>query len=228
MLSSTGGEGEDAPTQRMIQNDIYEWAASLGRSNNNVVTRNLHGTCHDLRSFDKNTDLNSVSYVIPNHGKLKCYGCNRMCPSTHPVYVFYCIDCGAFFQKQRHHTRDLTGKYALVVGARTKLGHQVMIKLLAAGATVIGTTRRPEQAVDLFSSYPEWIGEGWKARLFFYPDALDLDVPNIPRRAEELCAYIRDSITAPCINIVVFCAAQTIRVREKTVVVSSTHQGGEG
>lgn len=74
----------------------------------------------------------------------------------------------------------LSARVALVVGARTKLGHQVVVKLLQAGATVFGTTRFPDEALTLFRQYPDW--ETWQERLHFYPSPFDLDTPDLQAR----------------------------------------------
>jgi NAD(P)-dependent dehydrogenase (short-subunit alcohol dehydrogenase family) len=101
----------------------------------------------------------------------------------------------------------LSDHTALVVGARTKLGHQVVVKLLSAGATVIGTTRYPASALQLFRQYKEW--PEWEARLHFYPSSLDLDSQHIQQDAAALAAHIEG--LAGRLDVLVLCAAQTIR-----------------
>jgi len=214
--------------RNLVQDQIFAWASGLGAHNNNVVTRNLCGTCHELREFDRSTQTNAVPYVLDKAGQgtIPCYGCGKRCKKMHPVYVFSCMTCGKIFQRNRHLQRDLTGRFALVVGARTKLGHQVVVKLLAAGATVVGTTRKPDEALRIFCAYPEWHDRGWKDRLFFFPEPLDLDVPDISRRASVLLSFLTSfehPVRAPCLDVVVFCAAQTIRVREKEMKDTRTH-----
>ena len=203
-----------------IIDDIYGWATRLGETNNNVVTRNLQSSCIALREFDKTTELNKIPYRIDDHRSysvLKCYGCNkRNCRRTHPVYVYSCETCGDVFQQMRHLSRDLTGYVAVVVGARTKLGHQVVVKLLDAGARVVATSRFPEEATRLFTSYREWNSCGWSSRLHFFPEAFDLDTPSLAESIDGLREYLMCHI-APHIDVIVFCAAQTIRQREKTV-----------
>lgn len=109
-------------------------------------------------------------------------------------------------------TRDLGGRVALVVGARTKLGHQVVLKLLEAGALVVGTTRFPADAVALYERYAEW--PTWRDRLRFYPDPLDLDTPELGAAAEALRDFVA-RVGGGALDVLVFCAAQTIRAREK-------------
>ena len=197
-----------------LQEQIYAWAVALG--NNNSVTRQCQRTCGDLRAFDSLTELNRKGFDLQGQ-VMCCYGCNRFINcATHPVYVFSCNECGTLFQEYRHLSRDLTGQVAVVVGARTKLGHQIVVKLLLAGATVIGTTRFPERARELYQDYPEY--QEWKERLTFYPSSFDLDVPDIAAAAALFARWLPGGI----IDVLVCCAAQTIRVREKGVPLSNT------
>ncbi|KAI8905352.1 hypothetical protein DFJ77DRAFT_551954 [Powellomyces hirtus] len=197
-------------TRRGIQKAIYEWAALSTK--NSVVTRQLQSTCVALHAFDSATPLNDVSLILPSRTTVfTCYGCNRPCKKTHPVYVFSCMRCGTRFQQYRHLTRNLSGHVAVVVGARTKLGHQVVIKLLQAGATVIGTWRFPEKALQLFEQYPFW--DQWKELLTFYPWSLALDTSDIATLTKSFGLWIPEGK----IDILVICAAQTIRAHSRFV-----------
>lgn len=217
-----------AKTSSRASEAVYAWAAGLGGANNNVVSRNQQPSCFALREFDKRTDLNKVPYRVDDSSStpflIKCYGCNKQaCRSTHPVYVFSCQTCGDLFQQMRHLSRDLTGYVAVVVGARTKLGHQVVVKLLDAGANVVATTRYPEEALRLFAQYREWSSHGWSSRLHFFPESFDLDTPFLASAIDGLRAYVLRDVS-PHVDIIVFCAAQTIRQREKTADYPSTQQ----
>jgi hypothetical protein len=70
----------------------------------------------------------------------------RLQAAYHRVHRYYdslCEACGEFNYAKRQQTADLTGHYALVTGARVKIGFQASLKLLRAGAHVIVTTRFP-------------------------------------------------------------------------------------
>jgi len=188
------------------QQVIFDWAKETTR--NNVITRHLQASCSDLRLFDMSTPLNTTHFDY----KFRCYGCNNTVDRNHPVYVFSCVRCGCKFQTNRHMKRDLTGRIAIVIGGRTKLGHQVIIKLLDAGATVIATSRFPGEAVKLFARYSEW-EKGWIDRLHFYPESFDLNTGNISGLSRKLGTWMMASFSK--IDIFIVCAAQTIRVREK-------------
>jgi NAD(P)-dependent dehydrogenase (short-subunit alcohol dehydrogenase family) len=202
-------------SQKALKKEIYDWAASL--PSNNLVNRQLQGSCQDLLHYDKTTPLNKKGFKCKKPVKMLCYGCKKPCNRTHPVYVYSCFLCGDLFQTYRHLSRDLTGQISLVIGGRTKLGHQVVRKLLEAGSTVFSTTRYPEQAYEMFSKYPGYEKE-YKDRLFFYPSAFDLDVPEVRVELEKVKCYIRERLENPKLDILVNCAAQTIRVREKDKV----------
>ena len=147
------------------------------------------------------------SIKIPD--PINCYGCNEIITKVHSVYMYSCKKCGDKFNTHRYLSRDLTGKLALVTGCRTKLGHMVVRKLLDAGATVIGLTRRPECAYELFSKYKDY--ETIKNRLIIYK--VDLDVPNLEQVFGELLNKVKDKYE--CLDILINCAAQTIRCRER-------------
>lgn len=201
------------------QRVIFEWAEST--KSNNIVTRHVQASCGDLREFDISTPLNVQDFEY----KFRCYGCNELVNRNHPVYVFSCVKCGSKFQKYRHLKRNLVGQFAVVVGGRTKLGHQVIIKLLDAGANVIATSRFPCEAVKLFAGYPEWKKDEWNKRLRFYPESFDLNTGNISGLSRRLETWISNFSSK--IDIFVMCAAQTIRVREKRNARENAEGTGE-
>jgi NAD(P)-dependent dehydrogenase (short-subunit alcohol dehydrogenase family) len=80
-----------------------------------------------------------------------CYVCKRPFAQMHRYYDSLCATCGDFNYAKRELTADLAGHYALVTGARVKIGYQASLKLLRAGAHVIVTTRFPVDAADRYS-----------------------------------------------------------------------------
>jgi NAD(P)-dependent dehydrogenase (short-subunit alcohol dehydrogenase family) len=197
------------------QREIFEFSSKL--SFNNVVTRNMQKSAINLLKFDASVPLSTIRFSAPCGQKIRCYGCNKAVRTSHSVYVFSCQMCGKLFQELRHLSRDLTASVAVVVGCRTKLGHQCMLKLLNAGATVVGTTRLPEKAVELFQAYDTdkmgW--SQWTDRLIIYSESLDFDVPDIKLCVGRLHDFILSKFGR--VDILVICAAQTIRCREKDV-----------
>jgi NAD(P)-dependent dehydrogenase (short-subunit alcohol dehydrogenase family) len=85
------------------------------------------------------------------HQARACYVCKKPYVKMHRYYDSMCDDCGDFNYAKREQTADLGGHYALVTGARVKIGFQASLKLLRAGAHVIVTTRFPIDAADRYS-----------------------------------------------------------------------------
>jgi NAD(P)-dependent dehydrogenase (short-subunit alcohol dehydrogenase family) len=85
------------------------------------------------------------------HQERSCYVCKKPFAKMHRYYDSMCNECGDFNYAKREQTADLSGHYALVTGARVKIGFQASLKLLRAGAHVIVTTRFPVDAADRYS-----------------------------------------------------------------------------
>jgi NAD(P)-dependent dehydrogenase (short-subunit alcohol dehydrogenase family) len=85
-----------------------------------------------------------------------CYVCKKPFTKVHRYYDSMCDDCGEFNYAKREQTADLSGHYALVTGARVKIGYQSSLKLLRAGAHVIATTRFPVDAAERYAQEPDY------------------------------------------------------------------------
>jgi len=85
-----------------------------------------------------------------------CYVCKESFTKVHRYYDSMCEACGDFNYAKREQTADLSGQYALVTGARVKIGYQAALKLLRAGAHVIAATRFPVDAADRYSQEPDF------------------------------------------------------------------------
>jgi NAD(P)-dependent dehydrogenase (short-subunit alcohol dehydrogenase family) len=85
-----------------------------------------------------------------------CYVCKQPFAKMHRYYDSMCVACGDFNYAKREQTAALDGHYALVTGARVKIGFQASLKLLRAGAHVIVTTRFPVDAADRYSQEPDY------------------------------------------------------------------------
>ena len=97
---------------------------------------------------------------------------------------------------------DLTGKVALLTGARVKIGFEIGLKLLRAGATLLATTRFPADAHRRYAAEADF--EVWKGRLHVH--AVDL---RDARGLERFCAMLDE--TLPRLDIIVNNACQTVR-----------------
>jgi NAD(P)-dependent dehydrogenase (short-subunit alcohol dehydrogenase family) len=85
-----------------------------------------------------------------------CYVCKKAFARMHRYYDSMCDACGDMNYAKREQTADLSGHYALVTGARVKIGFQASLKLLRAGAHVVVTTRFPIDAADRYSKEPDF------------------------------------------------------------------------
>ena len=90
------------------------------------------------------------------HQERSCYVCKQPFVRMHRYYDSMCEGCGDFNYAKREQTADLRGHYALVTGARVKIGFQASLKLLRAGARVVVTTRFPVDAADRYSREPDF------------------------------------------------------------------------
>lgn len=116
-----------------------------------------------------------------------CYVCKGRFRILHEFYDQLCPDCAALNWANRHKTRDLRGKVAVVTGSRVKIGYQTCLKLLRAGCHVIATTRFPNSAADSYKKEPDF--DQWKGNLEIY--GLDLrDVTGL----ELFCRYLNHKL----------------------------------
>jgi hypothetical protein len=131
-----------------------------------------------------------------------CYICKRRFQQLHHFYDTLCPQCATLNWEKRHQTADLTGRVALVTGARVKIGFQCAVKLLRCGASVIATSRFPHDAAVRFAALPDF--EAWKTRLHVF----GIDFRNIAG-LEALCAMI--DRTYDRLDIIINNACQTVR-----------------
>jgi NAD(P)-dependent dehydrogenase (short-subunit alcohol dehydrogenase family) len=90
------------------------------------------------------------------NNELACYVCKQPFAKVHRYYDSLCQPCGDFNYSKREQTADLSGQYALVTGARVKIGYQAALKLLRAGANVVVTTRFPVDAASRYAKEPDF------------------------------------------------------------------------
>jgi len=144
-------------------------------------------------------DVESPKLLARPH---RCYICSTSYQSLHSFYDRLCPSCADLNFQKRNYSANLSGKIALVTGVRIKVGYQVALKLLRAGATVIGTTRFPTDAARRFATEPD--ATEWASRLHLH--ALDLRfLPTV----EAFAKSMRQSFSH--LDILIQNAAQTIR-----------------
>lgn len=130
-----------------------------------------------------------------------CYVCKMPMHSGHDFYPMMCFYCGRQNLAMRNFAADMSGSTAVVTGGRIKIGYQICLKLLRAGARVFATTRFPADAASRFSQEDDF--ESWSANLSIY--ALDL-------RSWSQTIEFADFLTAKLdhLDVLINNAAQTI------------------
>src|SRR6185369_11514221 len=131
-----------------------------------------------------------------------CYVCKQPFAKVHRYYDSMCEPCGDFNYAKREQTADLSGHYALITGARVKIGYQASLKLLRAGAQVIVTTRFPIDAADRFSREADF--GSFRERLQVH----GLDLRHTPS-VELFARFLAERL--PRLDYILNNACQTVR-----------------
>jgi len=131
-----------------------------------------------------------------------CYVCKKPFVTVHRYYDSMCQACGDFNYAKREQTANLAGHYALVTGARVKIGYQASLKLLRAGAHVVVTTRFPIDAADRYSNEPDF--PAFRERLQVH----GLDLRHTPS-VELFTRYLLERL--PRLDYILNNACQTVR-----------------
>jgi NAD(P)-dependent dehydrogenase (short-subunit alcohol dehydrogenase family) len=135
-------------------------------------------------------------------GELACYVCKQSFSKVHRYYDSLCEPCGDFNYAKREQTADLANHYAVVTGARVKIGYQAALKLLRAGAHVVVTTRFPVDAARRYAKEPDF--EELRGRLQIF----GLDLRHTPS-VELFARFLAERL--PRLDYVVNNACQTVR-----------------
>ena len=134
--------------------------------------------------------------------ELACYVCKQPYTRVHRYYDSLCEACGEFNYLKRRQTADLAGHYALITGARVKIGYQASLKLLRAGAHVIVTTRFPIDAAHRYAAEADYADFHPRLRIH----GLDLrHTPSVELFARFLVSRL------PRLDYILNNACQTVR-----------------
>jgi NAD(P)-dependent dehydrogenase (short-subunit alcohol dehydrogenase family) len=131
-----------------------------------------------------------------------CYVCKELYVRLHEFYDGMCPACAEFNYAKRFQSADLSGRTALLTGARLKIGYQGALKLLRAGARVIVSTRFPHDAARRYAAEPDF-GD-WGSRLRLH----GLDLRHSPS-VEVFARYLGQ--TESRLDALINNAAQTVR-----------------
>jgi len=136
------------------------------------------------------------------HKERDCYVCKQPFSKVHRYYDSMCEPCGDYNYAKREQSADLSGHYALITGARVKIGYQASLKLLRAGAHVIVTTRFPVDAADRYSREPDF--SSYRERLQIH----GLDLRHTPS-VELFTRFLSERL--PRLDYILNNACQTVR-----------------
>ncbi len=131
-----------------------------------------------------------------------CYVCKQPFATMHRYYDSMCGTCGDFNYAKREQSSDLGGYYALVTGARVKIGFQASLKLLRAGAHVVVTTRFPVDAAERYSREPDYSVFGERLQVY------GLDLRHTPS-VELFTRFLGERL--PRLDYILNNACQTVR-----------------
>ena len=131
-----------------------------------------------------------------------CYVCKTEYTKLHHFYDTMCESCGDFNYAKRFQNADLTGQVAVITGSRLKIGYHITLMLLRAGATVVATTRFPNDSALRFSKEEDFTTWGHRLKIH------GLDLRHIPS-VEIFCNYIEQRYKR--LDILINNAAQTVR-----------------
>ncbi len=131
-----------------------------------------------------------------------CYICKTDYLDLHHHYDTLCPSCAEFNWDKRTQSADLSGRRALITGARVKIGFEAAVMLLRAGAEVVVTTRFPADASRRFRKLDDF--STWQKRLSIY----GLDLRHTPS-VEALADHLNERL--PALDFLIHNACQTVR-----------------
>jgi NAD(P)-dependent dehydrogenase (short-subunit alcohol dehydrogenase family) len=131
-----------------------------------------------------------------------CYVCKNPYTKLHHFYDGMCPDCSDVNYAKRFQTASMTGRTALVTGARVKIGYHSGLKLLRAGARVLVSTRFPHDAARRYAAEPDFAE--WDSRLRIH----GLDLRHSPS-VEIFARYLNQGETR--LDALISNACQTVR-----------------
>jgi 3-oxoacyl-ACP reductase-like protein len=131
-----------------------------------------------------------------------CYTCKVRFTQLHFFYDQLCPKCAELNYRKRLQTADLSGKVAVLTGARVKIGFRVALKLLRCGATLIATSRFPRDAAERFAQEHDY--GAWEDRLH----VVGLDLRDLVG-LEHFTEFIQKRFGK--LDIIINNACQTVR-----------------
>lgn len=153
--------------------------------NNYLFTLDTYQYNQDIKYFDivtKSDDYTLIKlYKTLSIANLirqsfpKCYDCKKVYDGyCLPDYQSHCLPCGIKNFRYRIEKANLSGLTFFITGIRVKIGFATALRLLRAGASIIGTTRYTSFALFNYSKEPDY--EQFKSRLIIiHADFLSIE-----------------------------------------------------
>ncbi|KAJ3026717.1 UNVERIFIED_CONTAM: hypothetical protein HDU68_005182, partial [Siphonaria sp. JEL0065] len=155
-----------------------------------------------LKHAKERATRNRVRYALSFESCYMCGTSVQVESNSKVMKMPLCHECTKINTRKRETSIDLTGCFAVVTGARIKIGQEITLRLLRSGCTVYATTRFPLLMINHFHGLED--SHVWRDRLFVHA----LDVRNV-NSVLSFCAYLEQTI--PRLDILIQNAAQTIR-----------------
>ena len=192
-------EGLSGETAMSIQLQVDDLEITSS-SSSSALHKRIAASPEDSESPETPTP---ESLFIPPSGSFRRY-CNICKQPYLKIHFFYhqlCVACGDFNYDKRMSTCDLRGRVCLLTGGRVRIGYQIALKLLRAGATVVVTTRWAYDAALRYSYESDF--EDFSSRLHI--DQVEL---SDLEETERYCRYLETNYKS--IDILINNAAQTL------------------
>jgi len=174
----------------------------MGEVDEAVTALRLHKVADGTVELDKEEEEVARTESRKLNIPINCYTCKRPFVDLHFFYDQLCPGCAELNYRKRNEIVDMTGRVALVTGARVKIGYRCALKLLRCGCTVLATSRFASDCARRFAQEQDF--SKWSARLHCY--GIDFrDLVSV----ENFCKFVTARFSR--LDIIINNACQTIR-----------------
>ncbi|CAE7206322.1 unnamed protein product [Symbiodinium microadriaticum] len=135
-----------------------------------------------------------------------CNMCRGQYLEHHHFYHQLCPRCAEHNWQKRQQVADMRGMVCVVTGGRVRIGFQIVLKLLRAGAFVLTTSRFPCDCALRYSKEPDY--HEWRERLEVCGPLELCDLRLVERFCQQLLRRF------PRIHVLINNAAQTLTRRD--------------
>mmetsp|Transcript_20613 Transcript_20613/g.41809 ORF Transcript_20613/g.41809 Transcript_20613/m.41809 type:complete len:718 (-) Transcript_20613:61-2214(-) len=174
----------------------------MGEVDEAVSELRLHKVADGTVELDATEETSAKQEARRLNIPIQCYTCKRSFVDLHFFYDQLCPVCAELNYRKRNETVDMTGRIALVTGARVKIGFRCALKLLRCGCTVLATSRFASDCARRYAQETDF--STWQHRLHCY--GIDFrDLVSV----ERFCKFVTARFQR--LDIIINNACQTIR-----------------